>query len=60
MTAEEAVAILFGPQIKEADFDPKQAQFSSGADVAAGLASFFGFTHEDYEGIARSIREGEL
>ena len=55
--AEEAAALLFGDQLDDPDFDPRVAQFESGADVAEGLASLFGFTDEDYARIARERQE---
>lgn len=57
LDAEQAAAILFGWKLDEPDFDPTQDQFSSGADVCEALASYFGFTAEDYLRIAAARRK---
>lgn len=59
LSALDAVRILFGDdQLGDPGFDPSSAQFRSGADVAAGLASSFGFTNNDYDQLARQFRLG--
>ena len=56
---DQAAVFLFGDRMYEADFDPANDSFRSGADVCQSLAEYFEFTVDELRSIARELRSSK-
>lgn len=54
LDARGAAHILFGDQLDDPGFDPRSAQFRSGADVCAALATHFNLTDKEYKSLSQT------